>query len=153
MSLFHLALQVMAVCVFVAVLMFGLLSAPWYILFGLLLLTLVLTWLLMPGREAWVTHFVSLNPLPLPDEPLGQAANQEIGEVSRANLTYRGACYGSQVDAVSDDSAVLTYRGAHYSKGTQAPETQVHQDSEVNCTAPSTMPTPELKYRGARVNQ
>jgi len=157
MSLFQLALQVIAVCVLIAALVFGLFSAPWYVLFMLLLGTFVITWLLMPGRKGWISQFISPNGTDLPNESWEESVRQGAGESPQpaGNLTYRGAPYCSQIGAELDESSVLTYRGAPYSKGSQPPEPPAHGDSETSLHNAQSAGSParELKYRGAKVNQ
>lgn len=145
MSIFQFVWQVIALCAIAALLVFGLFSAPWYILGGILLIALLLTWKLMPSQETWLSAADdSENSL---HGSQASEAPEKPASCQTPNMLYRGAQYptaASNGTAASPPQAVLSYRGAAYASCPKA--------ASPNSSSSSEQPhSPELKYRGAKI--
>lgn len=145
MSIFQFVWQVIALCAIAATLVFALFSAPWYVLGGILLIALVITWKLMPNQETWAAAT---------DEPGNTLHDSHPPEPSEKttscqspNMLYRGAQYptiAAKETEACPQSAVLSYRGATYAPSTKA----ISPNSPSSSENPK---SPELKYRGAKI--
>ena len=149
MSIFQFVWQIIAICALIALLIYALVSAPWYILGLVLVGALVLAQLLMPDLESCAEASVdSSSSEPLPED----SSELSAGSVDKpTTLLYRGAHYSCQ-DATGNECstpAVLSYRGAHYSTETHATDPE-HLESESELDHRSIQP-PALKYRGVKV--
>jgi hypothetical protein len=144
MSIFQFVWQVIALCAIAVLLVFGLFSAPWYVLGGILLIALVLTWKLMPNQETWVSTTEDPGKL-LHSSPLLESSEKPVSGQT-PNMLYRGAQYptvASKGTAAAPPQAILSYRGATY-----APKPKVAPPNSPSSSEPSQ--SPELKYRGAK---
>lgn len=136
MSIFQFVWQVIALCGLVVALVLGLFSAPWYVLSAILVAALLVTWKLMPAEDIWVSESNES----FPAEPGTQVNGQSH------NRPYQGTQYPPGSPPSPENSAnhpsVLSYRGAQYAPSTTP---------SVKPASAKPEGTPELKYRGAKV--
>ncbi len=138
MSIFQFVWQVLLLCGIGVAVLFGLFSAPWYVLGLFLLVALGLTWKLMPSPQTWIA--------PAGGEVVQSSAiAHQTGNLSSAptEKRYRGAQYPTASPSVAEapaQPAVLSYRGAAY-----APKAAAKPPISSSATPP------ELKYRGAKI--
>ncbi|MDX2232576.1 MAG: DUF4278 domain-containing protein [Leptolyngbyaceae cyanobacterium bins.349] len=150
MSIFQFIWQTLAISGLIVALLVGLFAAPWYVLGGVLLVALVLTWRLMPSRETWVAETTE----PFPDQSnLPTSAPHHPSSASHSpDLLYRGAHYtstGASWLGVPAQPATLSYRGAHYATEPQTPGPLVEPSHPQGQSCDQKMMP--LKYRGAKV--
>lgn len=156
MALVQLILIVIVLCIAVTAVVFSLFSAPWYALFGVLVLAFGITrWLMPTSTTAIALSNYTLDPAQPTDNPTVAAEPT----ADSPHLSYRGAPYREEGEARSlavfaGGPLPMSYRGAKYDRKHKAEKdtTALELDSTRQLDAAEERQTPAMKYRGVKVN-